>query len=126
VKKLILAIPLVGLLIAGAASAEAKTYNDFANTPCSDFTEFYAKSGLRWEGIYPSWRNDQFGLRLGYIWGYLTYASKHVVAEGEFIKRFKSPRNIIAWIGSWCRNHPDDNLSDAMDALIDKLDIDLN
>ena len=110
-KKLILAIPLAGLLIAGAASAEAKTYNDFLATDCSHFTELYAKSGLTWkDDTYPSWRSDQFGHRLSFIWGYLTYASKHVVAEGEFVNRFKKPRNIIAWIGSWCRDHPNDPL----------------
>ena len=109
------------VILTVSSPALGKTYNNYMLTDCSDFTELYAKSGLTWKnGQYPSWSDTQFGYRLSYIFGYLTYAGKNVLPSEHPINNPLNMNDSIAWIGSWCRDHPSEDLTDAVDALIAK------
>ena len=118
-KKLILIA--IALMLVGGEAASAKTYTEYLPTKCHDFTEIYAGSGFKWNKGSPSWRDTQFGSRLNFILGYLTYAAKHAVAEGHHVNNpTKQVVNPVAWVGSWCRDNPSELVSDALDAYIAK------
>lgn len=121
--KQIIAIVFVGLVL--AEPAFGKNYLALHDPTCSHFTAFYAKSGFeiekRPDNIYPSWTNDQFGFRFNWILGYLTYANKHEVRSGDFMAdKGMGLGEVISWIGSWCRDHPRDKVSKAIDTLLSK------
>ena len=108
-------IATVFMLVSGNASY-GKTYTDFLSTSCSDFTHFYARSGLEWRttksNAFPSWKSKQFGYRLNYIFGYMTYATKHVLPPNGILGKGMRIDQIISWIGSWCRDHPSDPVTE--------------
>ena len=106
-----------------SSPAVGKTYAHHLPTKCSDFTELYARSGLTWtgkNGQFANWKDSQFGYRIIFIFGYLTYAGKNVLPSGHHINKARSGQSAIAWIGSWCRDHPSKDLTKAIDAFIAK------
>jgi hypothetical protein len=114
-------IATVFMLASGPVPASGKTYGEYLAMTCGQFTQLYAGSGFAWNDGYPRWEDDNFANAMYYVLGYLTYAANNVVSEGHHVN---NPRrqsvNPIAWIGSWCRNHPSDLLTKSVDAYIEK------
>ena len=118
-KRIILAA-LLGVLVSGPALG--KTFVSYADADCAGFTELYAKGGLKWDAnSLPTWTNRQFGYRLTWIFGYISAVNNEAISSGDLAKdKGMKLSGVISWIGSWCRDHQSKDLSDAIDAPIEK------
>jgi hypothetical protein len=119
--KQIFPIAIALMLVGGEMKAETKSYAEYVAVKCSGFTQHYAASGFKWNKGFPSYKDRNFAGVMFYLLGYLTYAGKNIVAESHHVNNpNRQAVNPIAWIGSWCRDHPSDSVSDAADAYIAK------
>jgi hypothetical protein len=108
-RKLLLALALLGVTLPAAAAERQKTYAVYMTIPCEAFTqERWEPQGVRYKQIQ-AWIS-------GYITAYNGWeADTHDILGGSSVS------NVESWVEDYCRTHPLNNLSNAMAELISGL-----
>ena len=118
-RKVIIAVVLVGVLVSGAAwgKDEAGRYYIFGagGEKCAKYLGDYSTSELKREPNEEFTYSPKFGIWIGWIHGYATRVNKTIKGRANIYDM--DSVDIAAWLASWCRDNPSKELTRTMHAL---------